>query len=67
MLYSVENGDRGDVFLNGEPVTHVLWCNTELGVLSRSIIDEDRKFMVVNGEVPTEIVFGTVEFKLFKE
>jgi hypothetical protein len=59
MIYSAENGDRGDVFVDGTEIKFVLSVDTD----KREVIKMVHPTRIENGEVVTEVVTGEkVEF-----
>lgn len=59
MIYSVENGDRGDVFVDGVEVKCVLRVDTE----KREVLKNAEPIRIEKGEVVTEVITGEkVEF-----
>lgn len=59
MIYSAENGDRGDVFVDGTEIKFVLSVDTD----KREVTKMVHPTRIENGEVVTEVVTGEkVEF-----
>lgn len=54
MIYSVDNGDRGRVLVDGVEVERVLSLNTGSG----EILKHSDPLRIENGEVVTETIFA---------
>jgi hypothetical protein len=59
--YSVDNGDMGEVRLNGEIVEHSIACNTEHGWVECAV----KPFTVHSGRIVTKVLHGDVTFVRF--
>lgn len=57
MYYSVENGDRGEVRLNGSIIPHVIACDTEKGWVECAV----QPLTVADGKLITQVLKGDVE------
>lgn len=59
MIYSVDNGDRGDVFVDGVEIRYVLSVDTE----KREVLKHAEPPRIEGGKVVTEVITGEkVEF-----
>lgn len=59
MIYSVDNGDRGDVLVDGLEIQYVLSVDTE----KREVLKHVEPLRIEGGKVVTEVITGEkVEF-----
>lgn len=59
MIYSAENGDRGDVFVDGVEIKCVISVDTD----KKEVVKVVEPTRIENGEVVTEVITGDkVEF-----
>ncbi|ANA49345.1 hypothetical protein PMW_220 [Pseudomonas phage phiPMW] len=59
-IYSVENKDKGRIYLNGEEIHYVIWCDTGYGGKVCTAVYPHR--LNTKDDLDTEIWEGCVEF-----
>lgn len=59
-IYSVENGSRVKVYVNGSELKGCVYVNVTKGVAICLKRDLSGKFVVADGKVVHELVFGTI-------
>jgi hypothetical protein len=61
MKYSADLGDRGEVTLNGKPLTDVIECDPDEGYAVVAV-KRDGRFVIEGDEIKTERLTGAVTF-----
>lgn len=57
--YAANAGARGTVYLDGNEISHIIWCDTEEGCLERMVYP----FKVKNDKFVTELLYGQITVK----